>query len=55
MQIYFDVAGNAAAIGAEPKDEQTDAERGTGPDVAANDNECWWPLIPFPDTWYASP
>lgn len=54
MQIDFDLAGDAAKISAELKDQQTAPEADKETLVAANDNGLRWPLILFPEGWYAS-
>lgn len=54
MKIHFDEAADAADVAAELNDQQSNAEAGNEPLVAANDNSLRWPLIPFPDDWYAS-
>jgi len=55
MQVDFDVpATDVAAIGIEASDQRADLETGNERAVAANDNEMRWPLVPFPEDWYAS-
>jgi hypothetical protein len=54
MQIDFDLAADAAKVGAEPKDQQIDPDAENETVVAANDDGLRWPLIPFPKGWYAS-
>jgi hypothetical protein len=51
MQVDLEVAAIAAMIGVELSNQEQ-----TGPEdnVAANDNELSWPLVPFPVGWYAS-
>jgi hypothetical protein len=52
MQIDFNAVANVAAIGVELANQRT-AEADNEPVVAANDNALRWPLIPFPEDWYA--
>ena len=52
MKIHFDVAADAAKIGADLRDQQIASETDHEPVVAANDNELSWPLIPFPEDWW---
>ncbi|MBV9460175.1 MAG: hypothetical protein JO141_22045 [Bradyrhizobium sp.] len=54
MQIDFRATADAAMVAAELKDYQTDREVEQEPVVAVNDNGLRWPLIPFPEGWYAS-
>ena len=54
MQIDFEAAADVAEIDAELNDQRTDTEADNDPVVAANDNRLHWPLILFPEGWYAS-
>lgn len=54
MKIDFDRAADAAKPGAELEDQQADADAENEMVVAANDNGLRWPLIRFPEGWYAS-
>jgi hypothetical protein len=52
MQVDFDVPVadvTATSIG-QKADPETDNEQ----TVAANENGTRWPLVPFPEGWYAS-
>ena len=54
MQADLDVAGrDVGAFDDEPSDWKPDPEADTKRDVVANDNGMRWPLIPFPEDWYA--
>jgi hypothetical protein len=53
MQIDFYTADDAAvAVGSTSQQAELDADR--DPVVAANDNGLRWPVISFPEYWYAS-
>jgi hypothetical protein len=54
MQIDFELAADTAKVDAEAKDQQTDPGAENEMVVAGNDNGLRWPLIPFPEGWYAS-
>jgi hypothetical protein len=54
MQIDFDLAAGDAEIDAELKGPQTDPDATNEMVVVANDNGLRWPLVPFPESWYAS-
>jgi hypothetical protein len=54
VKIDFDRAADAAKPGAELEDQQADADAENEMVVAANDNGLRWPLIRFPEGWYAS-
>jgi len=54
MQIDLEAAADVAEIDAELNDQRTDTETDNDPVVAANDNGLHWPLIAFPEGWYAS-
>ena len=54
MQIDFDGAADASAIGVELTNQQTAPDADNEPVVATNDNGLHWPLIPFPKDWHAS-
>lgn len=54
MQIYFDVAVYVSKIEAELKYQQTETEASEEPLVAANDDGLCWPLMLFPEDWFAS-
>ena len=54
MQADLDVAGrDVGAFDDEPSDRKPDPEADSKSDVVANDNGMRWPLIPFPEDWYA--
>ena len=55
MQIDFDAAADfVAAIGGELTNQQTDPDADNESVVVTNDDGLRWPLIPFPEDWYAS-
>ena len=54
MQNDFEAVADVEATSADQEDEQADAVAGNKPVVAANDDGLRWPLIPFPEGWYAS-
>ena len=55
MQVDLDVpAADVVAIGIELSDQQADPETDNERAIAANDNGMRWPLVPFPEDWYAS-
>jgi hypothetical protein len=55
MQVDFDVpAVGVAAVGIEASDQQADLATDNERAVAANGNDMRWPLVPFPEDWYAS-
>lgn len=48
-------AVDAAAKEIAQNNPRHDDDRAPAPAAAANDNdECNWPLLPFPDDWYAT-
>ena len=54
LQIDFDAAADFATIGGELTNQQTDPNADNESVVVTNDNGLRWPLIPFPEDWYAS-
>ena len=55
MQVDLDMpAADVVAIGIELSDQRADPETDNERAVAANDNAMRWPLVPFPEDWYAS-
>jgi hypothetical protein len=55
MQIDYSVPTIAVtATGIEVPNQKYDPETDNKQAVAANENETRWPLVPFPDGWYAS-
>jgi hypothetical protein len=55
MQVDFDApATDVAETGTETSNQQPQPEIDNEQTVAANDNGMRWPLVPFPEDWYAS-
>ena len=55
MQVDFDVpVADVTAAGIEASNQKADTETDNEQTVAANDNGTRWPLVPFPEGWYAS-
>jgi len=53
MKIDFELAIDLAATALELTDRQLDPQTDNELGFAANDNGVQWPLIPFPEDWYA--
>jgi hypothetical protein len=55
MQVDFDVpAADLPEVGIEASSQADHAETENARPVAANDNGTCWPVVPFPEHWYAS-
>lgn len=55
MQVDFDVAViYVALLDNVPSNQRADRDRDKDCTVVANDNGMRWPLIAFPEDWYAS-
>jgi len=55
MRIHLRFATDVAAHAIELKDRKSDLQaRASKPVVAANDNDVAWPLIPFPEGFFAA-
>ena len=54
MQIDFDLAADVEKTAAEPKDQRIAFAEENEMIIVANENGLRWPLIPFPEGWYAS-
>jgi hypothetical protein len=55
MQVDFDLAVfDVALVDDTPSDQQADPGTNNARTVSANDNRMRWPLIAFPEDWYAS-
>ncbi len=55
MQVDFDLpAADLPEVGVEASSKTDHGETENARPVAANDNGTCWPLVPFPEHWYAS-
>ena len=55
MQVDLDVpVADVTATGIEASNQKADPETDNEQTVAANENGTRWPLVPFPEGWYAS-
>lgn len=55
MQVHFYVVVvGAALLDNGPSNQRVDSDKDRESAVIANDNGVRWPLITFPEDWYAS-
>ena len=53
-EAEFDLLLDAVSAAITPVPEEASLVQTSPPPHAANDNRAPWPLVPFPDGWYAA-